>query len=52
MVPNRSEFNDFIEVLRQDLVQKGLTFGFNSEVTLSASKKLDYYIYLSQKQAN
>ncbi|MCM3586679.1 aspartyl-phosphate phosphatase Spo0E family protein [Mesobacillus maritimus] len=44
-----TELLGYIEFLRQDLINKGLTYGFNSDRTLQASRELDYFIFEYQK---
>ncbi|MBT2758003.1 aspartyl-phosphate phosphatase Spo0E family protein [Mesobacillus foraminis] len=39
-----TELSKYIEFLRQDLITKGMTLGFNHDKTLQASRELDYYI--------
>lgn len=42
------ELRDYIEFLRNDLIDKGLKLGLTNEKTVLASKELDYFIYQYQ----
>jgi hypothetical protein len=39
----------YIEFLRKELIQVGLTYGFNDEKTIYVSQELDYFIFEYQK---
>jgi hypothetical protein len=39
------ELEKLITSLRTDMIEKGIIFGFNSEVTIVASQKLDSIIF-------
>jgi hypothetical protein len=43
------ELRVYIEFLRIDLIDKGKKFGLSSEVTISASRELDFFIYQYQR---
>lgn len=43
------ELLGYIEFLRSDLIDIGLTYGFNNHRTIKASQELDYFIFEYQK---
>jgi len=43
-VLNPNELLGYIEFLRRDLINTGLSFGFNDERTVRASQELDFFI--------
>lgn len=47
-----SELYRYIELLRKDLIQTGLTFGFNDQRTIQASQELDFFIFEYQKMTH
>lgn len=52
MILSNLELKSYIEFLRNDMIQKGLSFGYNSDITILASHELDYFIFLAQSLKN
>ena len=48
MVLSINELQDYINFLRSDMIQKGSKYGLSSNVTVSASQELDYFIFQYQ----
>ncbi|MGM0900542.1 MAG: Spo0E family sporulation regulatory protein-aspartic acid phosphatase [Bacillota bacterium] len=48
-VLNRRELLRYIEFLRKQLINRGLTYGFQDNRTIQASQELDYFIYEYQR---
>lgn len=49
LVLNPDELLAYIEYLRKDLINIGLTYGLNNHRTIEASQELDYFIFQYQK---
>lgn len=48
MVFTSKKLQKEMEFLRKDMIQKGISYGLNSELTILASQKLDALIYQYQ----